>query len=265
MTKLKEGPITEEDISKYLAEQDDFALELRTLKQARSHAFFAMHGGTYEDPITKKARQYDVRASYSRNSHAVRLAVECKSLQENFPLVVSRLPRGHSESFHNRIHAEKNRLPALNIQTLKPSGLYPVDEWVGKSTVQIGLNVQGHWVTKDDEVHEKWSQAIHSSYEVIRTDSPMLHQSVTAPWRTVVIPVLVISEKTLWCVDYDADGSLSSKPRQVDEVLMFVDRKFPVDNQHFAISHLHICTETGFDQFLRRICGDNNWWNSAFA
>ncbi len=80
----------------------------------------------------------------------------------------------------------------------------------------------------------------------------------------MILPVLVVPDKTLWSVDYDSVGSISP-PQRLDEVTLYVARSYLLHGQQFVISHLHICTETGFDKLLARISEDNAWWETAFS
>jgi hypothetical protein len=61
MAKVRDTPITVTDINDYLCTQDDFDLELHVHRTAAQIGLTVSHGGTYEDPVTKKHRQYDVR------------------------------------------------------------------------------------------------------------------------------------------------------------------------------------------------------------
>jgi hypothetical protein len=78
----------------------DFSFELQTLGLVRAHGLDCEHGGLYKDPITKKMRQFDIRAIAREGCYFVRLAIECKNIEENFPLLVSCVSRRDSESFH---------------------------------------------------------------------------------------------------------------------------------------------------------------------
>src|SRR5438309_4953914 len=100
--------ITADDINEYLSTRDDFALELYVYHEAMELGLLATHGGTYVDPVTKKHRQYDVRAFFERDSCRVSLAIECKRLQPTYPLLLSRIPRAPSESFHQLIEIRNN-------------------------------------------------------------------------------------------------------------------------------------------------------------
>ena len=108
------------------------------------------HVVTYEDPVTKKHRQYDVRAWAERRQQRLDLAIECKALRPWFPLVVSRIPRAADESFHHLIlsHTREpdpgevySRIDLDRARTLPMEGRYSIygqGEPVGKSTTQEG-------------------------------------------------------------------------------------------------------------------------------
>jgi len=98
--------ITEADIQKYLDDRDDFDLELFAFRTLKANGWFAELGGTYVDPVLGKPRQYDVRARIRFSQGIERelyLAVECKSLTKENPLVVSCVPRPIRESLHDVI------------------------------------------------------------------------------------------------------------------------------------------------------------------
>ena len=94
-------------ISTYLETQSDFDLEQFVYRSLIERGIEATHGGTYVDPVTKKYRQYDIRAMrlYEREC-GIRMAIECKRLTPEFPLVVLRVPRPDLESAHEVVQAE---------------------------------------------------------------------------------------------------------------------------------------------------------------
>src|SRR5258705_12145540 len=103
--QLKTDPIIQIDIEEYLADCADFSFELRVLKALTDLKLKCQHGGTYEDPITKKSREFDIRAlMYGDEVLRVQLSVECKNIQQNFPLVVHCLKRKENESYNELIH-----------------------------------------------------------------------------------------------------------------------------------------------------------------
>ena len=159
MVKLKPDPITSIDLIEYLDNYSDFSFEIETLKALIQLGFECEHGGTYEDPATQKPREYDIRAIRKIKSKFLRLAIECKNLRPNFPLLISCLPRRPEEAFYEISISDRPttvikdkfgrteyltpevaaRLSPKKTYRLKHSNsLYPVGEFVGKSCDQVG-------------------------------------------------------------------------------------------------------------------------------
>lgn len=87
-TKLIQNPITETDIEEYLNDFADFSFELRVLKELSDLRLHCQQGGTYDDPVTGKSREFDIRTLYKEGAIRVHLSVECKNLHPNFPLAM---------------------------------------------------------------------------------------------------------------------------------------------------------------------------------
>jgi hypothetical protein len=66
MAKFRESSVEATDLIEYLTSQDDFDLELFVYRTAKEAGLEVSHGGSYEDPVTNKARQYDIRAARKR-------------------------------------------------------------------------------------------------------------------------------------------------------------------------------------------------------
>ena len=109
MAKLLPDPITANDMSEYL-KTSDFQLELDVFHSLARY-IQPSHGGTYTDPVTKKDRQYDIRAEFVHRNCYLKLAIECKNLKPNFPLLdqpsskvaARKLSRSKSWDGHTRI------------------------------------------------------------------------------------------------------------------------------------------------------------------
>src|SRR5690349_9040499 len=90
-------------IESYLNANSDFAFELSVLRALRRQGLRCRHGGTYDDPVTGKTRQFDIYAESRRTDRPdlmrFAFAVETKNLRRSFPLVIHRLPREISESY----------------------------------------------------------------------------------------------------------------------------------------------------------------------
>lgn len=275
MAKLRDTPINAADLREYLDTQDDFALELHAYRMARTHGFSVSHGGTYEDPVTKKIRQYDVRASFARPAKHIDLTIECKSLKRSYPLLVSRIGRSGAESFHEFIYSFEPRAnmrygyiaaPAKAVRVDGPASLYPPGAFVGKSLSQVGrTSEKGDLTSGDAEVYDKWYQALASAHNVVQEAVHAKSSNPAGCQATVVLPVLVVSDETLWVADHEDDGTPLGDPRQADDALLYVGREYwrPMSVE-FVASHLHICTKTGLNELLSLIATSDSFWESAF-
>jgi hypothetical protein len=278
MAKVRDSPVTAADIKEYLDTQDDFDLELHVYRTAKKLGLVASHGGTYEDPVTKKHRQYDVRASAERRQQRIDLAIECKALRPSFPLVVSRIPRAAEESFHHLVlaHAREpepgevySRIDLNRARTLPMEGRYSIyasGEPVGKSTTQVGRNDKGDFVDGDREVFDKWSQALACADDLVAQASDAHERHSAAMFLTSVLPVLVVSDGTLWVADYSEQGVLEREPFSVSEATLFVGRTYSsAFDDACILSHLHIYTRTGVVAFLDAIVHNKrDFWECLF-
>lgn len=276
MAKFREQPITSAAIREYLESQDDFALEMRICSLVSSLGYESSHGGTYEDPVTKKPRQYDVRACIESDDKRVDLAIECKSLKNSFPLVVSRVPRTSAESYHEVICSLERNGGAIYQPNLSPcetlqieyrhsSPIYPQGEPVGKSTTQVGVSEKGEFVSGDAAVFDKWTQALGSLSELAGDAAWYRDHSEKGFFLTALLPLLVVPDGTLWVADYDIDGVLIADPKSADETTLFMGRDFwrPIAGS-YNVSHLHVCTVSGATQLLNSIRSAPEMWESLF-
>lgn len=275
MAKLADASIQKKDIEKYLQNYSDFSFEIKVLKKLTSLGFTCEHSGTYEDPITKKIREFDIRAYKStelgKNSiFKFCLSVECKNLRENFPLVVHCLPRVEAEAYQNVIDShtpsDTSGLPDLPIKYNltrygfrifldKDDSVYKVDGPVGKSCDQVGKKAQNNeLVGSDSDVFEKISQAINSTYDLIYESHYAGNRDRTV--YSVVLPILVVPQKRLWTVVYDFDGNIVQDPKYASHVSYYIDKSWKIgDEQHeqpvwYYLSHLEIVELEGLEQML---------------
>lgn len=279
MAKYRETPMTAEDLTEYVTNQDDFGLELFVYSKARTLGLQATHGGTYIDPITEKPRQYDVRVSAAKLNRRIDLAIECKSLKPSYPLLISRIPRIAKESFHKILFSPRPQpsrirtatsLASLTTQCLtlkRDVYFYPEGTMVGKSTVQVGRNIQDGFVTGDADVYDKWTQALGSSAALIHQAGGRHLENSDEALSSAILPVLVVANDTLWVADYSEDGTLINHPKQVNETTLFVGRHYknPMGfGSPFIISHLHIYTKVGIEALLTKIASDESYWELLF-
>jgi hypothetical protein len=67
------------------------------------------------------------------------------------------------------------------------------------------------------------------------------------PNQRAVVPVLAVPTGLLWQVDYDADGSITAKPRQVDRARFFIKHSWETVGPYgeplsYQLSHVEVVT-----------------------
>lgn len=261
MPKLDSKPINKNDLIDYLSSTDDFRFEIDVFRSCVQCDRSAEHGGTYQDPVTGKDRQFDIRMKLVRGTCVLRLAVECKNLKPNYPLLISRVPRRREEAYHEAIRVGRD---ALFSYTFPPADtVYNKGELVGKSTTQVGRTTNNEITSGDADVYDKWSQALASSLDLLWLGSHEPEARESEFVTTVVLPVLVVADDTLWAVDYSPTGELTEEPRQLSDCTIFIGKKYSFSTSRYLIehrlSHLHVFTKKGFDAFLQWITQEDNW------
>ncbi len=251
--------IIADDIKQYLDGRDDFDLELFAERSLKERGWRVSLAGSYFDPILGKPRQFDVRARREFHLRSyINLAVECKSLSTEFPLIVSRVPRPVGESRHDVIRRFLRPEQGDSSFIVERSGfdhyrLYTASEYVGKSATQIRWADNGKkLVASDAETYDKWAQALASAAELV--EQAAVRKGEAKAVFEFVMPVLLINDKTLWVVDYTEEG-VRGAPAPADEASLFVDRKYEVQGRYGAqtyhLPHLHICTRAAFVRMLK--------------
>ncbi len=257
MVKLRNEAINKEDILEYLQESSDFAFEVSVLRRLVSLGFSCEHAGTYEDPITKKTREFDIRArkclidepGFKLN---ISLSVECKNIRDNFPLLVHCMPREESECYLDLVWASKpaNYFPRYeNAKRVSLEGTETPYEHriaVGKSCDQIGRRAtQAAEITGNDgDVFEKISQAINAGYDLLREAHYAADKSVDVV--TVVVPVLVVPDDRIWTVWYKQTGEVEREPTKEGNIEYYLDKSWLVGDSsneyqiRYYLSHLEI-------------------------
>jgi hypothetical protein len=273
MSKLLHDPITRADIEEYLADYSDFTFELRVLKELTDLKLQCQHGGTYEDPVTGKSREFDIRALSTKTCRdesrrtviRVHLSVECKNLRDNFPLVLHCLKRKKNESYNEFIYTsdpekryESGSMTAAlesNVKSIRAAKLtlYPEGEYVAKSADQIGRRSDKTIVANDGGVFEKISQAINSARDLVSAANDLAADE-KKEFLTFVCPVLVIPDSTLWRVSYSDDGARTGQPEPVGHVTYFIGKEWSVganlQSLSYSISHLEILTFSEISNFV---------------
>ncbi len=273
MSKLVTDPITENDLEKFISSQADFSFEMQVLKLLTDLGFQCDHGGTYDDPATGKPREFDIRAIIKRERKCIlRLAVECKNVRENFPLLVSCLPRRKFESFFEvMVSVDPDEKPFPNEQDLMVgfrnrsqsvqltgiNSLYRKDGLVGKSCEQVGRSLSdSKLISTDSGIFDKWSQAISSAHDLV-IGSCDDGKSIGMTAFSVVIPILVIPNERLWVVSFNEEGVLQGSPGLTDRCSYYVNREYfckrGMTHDEYCVSHLEMVTLNGLAALAKKL------------
>jgi hypothetical protein len=245
MRKPKDDPITAQDLADFLESNSDFAFEMRVVAQLRALGFECSHSGTYRDPVTDKIRQFDIRAIKDQGNSTLALAVECKNLRHNSPLLLSAVPRTTPESFHDLLVWNPQSYyvhESVRAVTGRESAYRP-GEMVGKKTDQVRRDGSGTLVSSDEATFEKLNQAVNSCQDLVR-EYALKH---SPPLVRAIVPLLVVPTGLLWQVDYDADGKLKIPPRAVTRAGLFLNCAWPVEVASgarilYRLSHIDLAT-----------------------
>ena len=141
-------PVDPADIRRAISDADDFGHEMRVRNLLEvTPAINFEHGGTYKGPITGKPRQFDFRCSLRKQNALLSLAVECKNLSVESPLVISGTWRRNEEAFHDLIESRTGRFESgsmvfvgLSSTTRRSQGgdsFYGPNKFVGKSLLRV--------------------------------------------------------------------------------------------------------------------------------
>ncbi|MCI5132716.1 MAG: hypothetical protein D3904_14665 [Candidatus Electrothrix sp. EH2] len=256
----------------YLESQSDFSFELKVLKMLkmlRENGIECEHGGHYEDPVTGKSREFDIRAKKSIQEFSVHMAIECKNIRDNFPILISCIPRHEQESYLIVVTKKRGYQGKLSIKT---NSLYKAEELVGKSVVQVGRTKHDDSITaKDSELYEKWGQCLNSANDLVKKIA--LNGKET---RSVLLPFVVVPDERLWVIAYDKEGRRIGDPKITDRCSCFIGKEYlfdppcniapptlqmkvgleppiqPLPSLHLQLSHLEVITFRGMQEFIER-------------
>lgn len=266
--------IETKDVASYISSGSTFSFELKTLKVLSDNNYVCDHAGTYVDPITKKYRQFDIRAHREFSSGLrIALAVECKNISKESPLLAHCVPRRENETYHSLIKGDfvagidgvQNRLPT-EVTLRKFSGansIYSRGRDVCKSLSQIWEEREGQSparvIGKDGELHEKWNQALSSCDDLIESEVRYYEgaKNVSYGDRAIVMPVLVVPDETLWVTFFTEDGTWSKEIANVKRVSFYVDRETYIKKERhpkresYFISHLEVVTFSEIPAMLK--------------
>lgn len=276
-------PISASDIKDVVLKEDDFGHEMRVGKVIRAISGIQIeHGGTYIDSVTGKPRQFDFRCSLRKDSAELHLAVECKNLNPSAPLVMCGTKRQNNEAFHDLIESrlgsaspgKKNVLyvsgtSSATFRASRDNAFYLPGKFVGKSLVRIkpapnSSSGNSFVSVPDSDIYDKWSQALSSSVDLAELACDRAGHYRAPKFYTIVLPVVVVPDDSLWIVDYDDSGCVCKPPEQVNACELFVGREIKVTKEwfphQFTLSHIHFFTIGGFASFLSDMAPDDNNW-----
>lgn len=278
MAKLKTEAVAQSDLIEYLEQYSDFSFEVRVLKDLIGIGFSCEHAGIYTDRTTGKDREFDIRATKDYGKRYLRLAVECKNLRENYPLLISCLPRRREEAFHDimisvnpeKIPLEEPSRPYMRAmlresKTIRLEGelsVYKVGDPVGKTCGQVGRDTNGAIISGDSDVYARWSQALGSAADLTYRATRDGMERTGDVALSLVFPLLVVPNGRLWVAQFDDAGVCTSPPTQADRCSYFVDVEYRhktltvSDSQR--ISHMEFVTENGLLAFVDELCGTDD-------
>ncbi len=274
MPKLSPRSVTKKDLTEFLEDVSDFSFEIRVLNALVNRGFTCEHGGTYDDPVTQKPRQFDIRATRRFGKRVLRLAVECKNLRDTFPLLISCVPRAPEESFHEIVYSfdphssplEEPTTPDLtaflphsrSVRLVREESFYQVGEPVGKSCDQVGRTPSGEIVGGSADVYEKWAQALSSAHDLTYAACNDGNERTGKMALSLVFPVVVVPNGRLWSAQFDQGGSLLREPESVHRCPYFVGRSYfhksVSGGDDLTLSHLEFVTLDGLGELVGSLC-----------
>jgi hypothetical protein len=279
--------ITPDDIKTIVA-GESFGHEMRVrriLQSYRLQQSQLQHGGGYRDPRTNKIREFDFRWIFPKGETVLSLAIECKNVSLDAPVIISGSKRDPHEARHALMESRKGGTfttmsgifdvaAASVIRNLRADvSIYPPRNFVGRNILQLKPgNKSGTYVAaRDSEVYDKWYQALASAFDLVSEAKRYAQQFAMPHVFTLVLPIVVLPDETLWQAEYTENGDLLGDPVRTDQCEMYVGRSVTVPHEigditsPYTFSHLHFFTTKGFISFLLEATGsihDNQWWRS---
>jgi hypothetical protein len=182
---------------------------------------------------------------------SIYLAVECKNLNADLPLVVCGRPRTVEESYHAFLQLETPKPNVLPVWLRKKDGfnsIYQPDQFVGKSLLRLKKKQNEICAEGDSEIYDRWAQALASSHDLAdRAFDENLPQKSCA----FVMPLVVVPDNSLWIVSYKDDGTPDADPIKVDKCEFYVEQKLNLSSMpQLVLTHIHFVTLKGLSQML---------------
>jgi hypothetical protein len=255
--------LTKDDVKRYAAENTDFGFEMKVVRAFRYFEWEVEHTGTYVDPVSKKNREFDLRATnqFKKWPYSVYLAAECKNISPSCPLIVQAVQRTPRESFHEIIHFSMNgSQPQTARSTVFSRYASAESDWVGKSFDQVRLDKKkDELISSEGKTFDKMSQALNSAEGLIQKCAALGKNYDT---RFIILPVLVIPDKCLWRLRYNEGGEPIGEPEQVESIQYFINQSWPFDAQgmggNYTMSHLEIVTISAIGKLVKGLITDDD-------
>jgi hypothetical protein len=248
-----------------ITSRDDFAFEIRVRALLTKYgASNVRHGWSYLDPVEEKPRQFDLRGDlcHFRGVRSIQLAIECKNLDPNAPLVISGTARAHDEAYHHYISSGSLQ-PSVFVAGPGVRAVYHQYEFVGRNIVRLsqkGDELERSKREDEADIYKRWSQALASAVD------PAKSAATNGSLKTAVIPIVVVPDGTLWQVFYDEKGDLQGEPMRTDSTTFFVGHEIELipRNLWMKLSHVQFFTVAGLDKFLASLTTTTADWNEWF-
>jgi hypothetical protein len=280
--------ITAADIRDLVSREDDFGHEMRVGHVMRGHLSGRIeHGWTYVDPVSEKPRQFDFRWRFQKDNTVLHLAVECKNLNSEVPLVVCGRERVGPEAFHMLVESRSGTfsyrsakggidrvvdgLSSITREARGHESFYPPGDFVGKNLIRIRPDKpeKGRYVvTSDADIYDKWSQALASAFDLTLAACNLSKSFGRSHVYSAILPIVVLPDEVLWTVTYDINGKIVGDASKTNGCQFYVGREVRFGEtgfrQRFCFSHIHFFTLSGFALFLVEITQDTEAWQRLF-
>ena len=267
-------PVDSDAVDNFVA-LSDFAFELEVFNSIRALKIPCKHCGLYSDPVTDISREYDFLVEVGE-TNILHLAVECKNIREEHPLVVQCVSRSSEESVHQLILNQGTPVGVggtrSSVFSVSPSELYAAGKPVGKSFGQVGEKNKD--TSNDPKFFDKYHQALQRTFEL--TDNCRKKGDLDSVKRKhFVLPIVVVPNDRLWQVVYTDDGRRgpSEKVKHISYKINKTWESGHVDTHNVAftnfirytISHMEFVEIGYLKYFFGHYLGDTFQYENVFG
>jgi hypothetical protein len=141
-------------------------------------------------------------------------------------------------------------------------------EQVGKDIVQLSVDKTNGGFVEARKVHEKISLSISSAFDLVADSINDFQDSSAGSALSVVLPIIVVPNNSIWVVDYDASGNITKEPFLLDSCELFLKKSVFAGNLpgvDYTYSHVHILTYEALGGFLIEINNpESGFWDKLF-